>query len=50
MVGANSTSRAFGQRLANVCFGSLADIAAALPNVRFTPEKRTSLNRSRHVR
>src|ERR1700746_3263561 len=23
---------------ASVCFGSLADIAAALPNVRFTPE------------
>jgi hypothetical protein len=22
----------------DVCFGSLADIAAALPNVRFTPE------------
>jgi hypothetical protein len=27
-----------------VCFGSLADIAASLPNVCFTPQKRTSFS------
>jgi len=39
----------FANALWDVCFGSLADIAAAFPNVRSTPES-GHRQRRRHVR